>query len=210
MYKNINFSIGFLAIAMAFFSCKNNETKTEETNADATFTKIDPTKIQGNVFQTIGQDWMLITAGNQEKYNTMTASWGMLGELWGKHVANCFVNPNRYTFNFMEESEYYTLCFFDMTKYRDALNFCGSKSGRDFPNENKAEAAGLTPAFTDNGTPYFKEARLVIECKKIYAEQFDPKYFTAEEFAERFSSNTPEENNMHKFYIGEIVNVWEK
>ena len=203
-----------MGITVLSCNCKNGEPiqepTTENTERSDTFTKISPTDIPGNVVEMINNEWMLITAGTKDQYNTMTASWGMMGELWGKPVTACFVRPQRYTFKFMEECEYYTLCFFDTTQYREALNFCGTKSGRDYVDQNKAEAAGLTPAFTDNGTPYFKEAWLVIECKKLYAQQFDPKNFTTDEITKEGNSLYPTLNELHKTYIGEMVNVYKR
>jgi len=208
----------FLALIIGFMSCTEKgvqkeetaatENSTEQTTVRGTeFEKIEPTKIPGNAIQMIGNDWMLITAGNQESYNTMTAAWGTLGNLWSKPVSTCYIRPQRFTYEFIEKSEYYTLCFFD-EEYRDALQYCGTASGRDHKEQNKAEKAGLTPAYTDNGTVYFKEAYLVLECKKLYAEQFNAECFTADVPMKDGTYNTTSKEDMHKFYIGEIVNCW--
>ena len=48
------------------------------------FHKISPASASTDPVNDIGGDWMLITAGTQETgYNTMTASWGHLGSIWG-------------------------------------------------------------------------------------------------------------------------------
>src|SRR5699024_11934868 len=94
------------------------------------FTRIDPKELNKNVFSLIGDRWMLITAGTREKCNTMTASWGGLGVLWGKPVATVYIRPQRYTMEFVEGSEFFTLAFFGEA-YRKALALCGSKSGRE-------------------------------------------------------------------------------
>ncbi|MDR1406310.1 MAG: flavin reductase [Prevotellaceae bacterium] len=167
-----------------------------------TFTPIDSKEIPGNIVQVMSRDWMLITAGTQENFNTMTASWGALGHLWGKPVAFCFVRPQRYTFEFTEAQDYFTLCFFE-EQYREALQICGTLSGRDV---NKVEKAGLTPRFLQSGNVAFEEARLIIECRKIYADFFDiGKFITGE-----IPSSIYPSGDFHKMYIGEIVNVWEK
>ncbi len=111
----------------------------------ATLREIDPKEITDNPFALIGNDWMLITAGSQRRFNTMTASWGGLGVLWGRQVAVCFVRPTRYTYGFMERSKRFTLSFFSR-RCRSALNLCGTRSGRDV---DKVAATGLTPAFGD-------------------------------------------------------------
>ena len=77
------------------------------------FTEIDVKSINDNMFKSIGQDWMLITSGEKEKFNTMTASWGGVGVLWNKNVTFAFIRPQRYTFDFMEKNDYYSLSFFN-------------------------------------------------------------------------------------------------
>ena len=64
-----------------------------------------------NFFEVIGKEWMLVTAGNKDHFNTMTASWGGIGFLWNKPVVYVFIRPERYTFEFIEKSEYFTLSF---------------------------------------------------------------------------------------------------
>ena len=86
------------------------------------FKSIDPSEIDGNVFKKVGEEWMLVTAGTPGKFNTMTASWGAFGVLWGMKVGICFVRPTRYTFGFIEASENYTLSFFP-EEYRKALSY---------------------------------------------------------------------------------------
>ena len=112
------------------------------------FQEISVEQLKDNPFTLINKDWMLITAGNQESHNTMTASWGGVGELWGKYVSTIYIRPQRYTLEFLEREDTYSLCFFD-PEYRPALNLCGSKSGRDV---DKDKETGLTPCF-DQAAP---------------------------------------------------------
>ena len=137
--------------------------KTEE------FTIIKPEEISDNVFKLINKDWMLITAGTYEKYNCMTASWAGLGILWRRPVAFVFVRPCRYTFEFTESNQRMSLCFFT-EKYRDILNLCGTKSGRDI---EKMHIEGLTPVYTGEGTPFYNEARMAVFVRKLYAQDLD-------------------------------------
>jgi len=162
------------------------------------FKPIKPEEIGGNVFTMIGTDWMLVTAGTLESYNTLTASWGGMGHLWRRNVCFTFIRPSRYTFDFMEKSQYFTLCFFE-EKYRSVLNFCGSRSGRDV---DKAKETGISPAATDNGSVYFTEARLVIECEKIYYHDVMPKQFIKKEIDELYPNG-----DYSRMYIGEITNA---
>jgi flavin reductase (DIM6/NTAB) family NADH-FMN oxidoreductase RutF len=159
------------------------------------FKVIQPEDIAENTFKLIGEDWMLVTAGTLEKYNTMTASWGGLGVLWNKNVCFCFIRPSRYTYEFMEESETFTLSFFE-EEYREALKICGSKSGREI---NKAQVTGLTPFEELPGMVSFNEAKLIIECKKIFFLDVIPENFLTPEIQKNYS-----DGDYHRMYIGEI------
>lgn len=166
------------------------------------FQTLKPQDIKDNCFQLIGDDWMLITAGDLDSYNTMTASWGSMGVLWNLPVAICFIRPHRYTFQFAEREHYFTLSFFDR-KYRDVLRFCGSKSGRE---HDKALETGLNPIATELGNVTFEQARLILECKKIYADDLKEEKFLIKDL---IFKNYPIKD-FHRFYIGEVINVYQK
>ena len=163
------------------------------------FDIIKPTEITDNVFKLMDKDWMLVTAGTMEDYNTMTASWGHLGIMWNLPTAMAWIRPQRYTYEFANRYEEYTLSFFT-DRYRTALQFCGTRSGRD---HDKAAETGLTPMETDRGNVIFQEARLVLECRKIYEDDLSKKNFVLPEVAQKHYPKS----DFHKFYIGEIVNV---
>lgn len=165
------------------------------------FRKIAPEELQGNIIKMISQDWMLITAGNAEKANMMTASWGGAGVLYNKPVAICFINPARYTYGIMEKSETFTLTFYP-GEYKDVLQYCGTKSGRD---EDKIKGSGLTPVYTENGAVAFSQACVIIECRKMLSQSL--MLDSIENEQER---NKRAMQPMHKMYIGEILNVWVK
>ncbi|MFP4059208.1 MAG: flavin reductase [Bacteroidota bacterium] len=164
------------------------------------FKKISEETITDNPFKLIGKDWMLITAGNPDSFNTMTASWGGLGILWNKSVTFVFIRPQRYTHGFTEENEYFTLSFFDK-KYKKALSFCGTHSGRD---NDKIKETGLSPVETPAGNVSFLESRLVIECKKLYRGELNKNNFIVTELIDK---NYPTED-FHTVYIGEITSCW--
>ena len=163
------------------------------------FAEIKPEQITDNTFKLIGKDWMLITAGSPESYNTMTASWGGLGVLWNKDVCFCFVRPSRYTYDFMEKADSFTLSFFD-EQYREALKLCGTKSGRDI---DKAAATGLTPiSGITAGTTCFSEASIVVECRKIYFQDLIPENFLDPSIEDSYNGS-----DYHRMYIGEIAKI---
>lgn len=162
------------------------------------FKTIAPGEMDGNIFRLIGDQWMLIGAGTVEKHNMMTASWGAGGILWSKPVAIIFVRPSRFTYNFIENGEYFTLCFFDESR-RDILNFCGSRSGRDV---NKTAECGLTPLAAGNGSVCFAEAEIIIECRKIYFDDILPQNFLDPSIERNYNGK-----DYHRMYIAEILHV---
>jgi len=153
-----------------------------------------------NPFQMINNEWFLITAGNEQSYNTMTASWGTMGIFWAKPVVNAFVRTGRYTYGFMEENDLFTVSFYDESKH-GALLYCGTKSGRDV---DKAKETGLTPYFLD-GTTAFEEAKLILVCKKVYAYDVKPEEMIDPSIMKFY---TPEQGGFHRCYYGEILKAY--
>lgn len=151
-------------------------------------------------FYQIDQEWALLTAGKKDKFNTMTISWGGLGTLWNKPVVTVYVKPIRYTYQFMEENEYFTISFYE-EKYRKDLGILGSKSGRDM---DKLSLTKLTPDFLED-TVSFQEAKVTIVCKKIYFQDLDIHQVPSYE-KERFYKEEP----IHRMYIGEVVGIIDK
>ncbi len=164
------------------------------------FEKIDVCQLDNSFTKMIRDDWALLTAGSKDSFNTMTVSWGAAGELWGKDVAIVFVRPQRYTYEFMEKSDTFTLSFFD-SEYKNALAFCGSKSGRDV---DKAAECGLNPLTLDDSTA-FEEANTVIVCKKIAFQDMDPSGFLAPEIDNNYAKK-----DYHRVYVGEILGTYKK
>lgn len=165
--------------------------------------RIEIKDLTENFFETISKEWMLITAGTPEHFNTMTASWGGIGFLWNKPVAFVFIRPERYTYEFAEKNEYLTLSFLG-DENRQIYNICGSKSGRD---TDKVQETGLKPLPTPEGNITFEQSRLTLECRKLYSRMLEPESFIDKQPLEKWYS---ENNGMHKMYIVEIVNVWKK
>lgn len=150
------------------------------------FKEIKFEEIKENLGVTLAKKWTLITAGNQEKLNTMTISWGAFGELWYKNMVTVYIRQTRYTVEFLEKEEYFTISFYD-DKYKKQLGICGSKSGRDI---DKVKEISFTKKY--DKAPYFEEANLVLICKKvaktnmknteIYDKQIKEKEYNNEEY----------------------------
>lgn len=162
------------------------------------FKEISPEQFEYNPFKIIGKDWMLITAGKEGKVNTMTASWGGLGVMWGKNVAFAVLRPQRYTKEFVDNSESFSLSFYD-SSYKKQLGYLGSVSGRQ---ENKIEKAGLKVAHVDK-VPYFEEANMVIVCEKLYAQEYKPDCFIAKELDGEWYPD----KDYHTLYVSEVKKI---
>lgn len=195
-----SFLIMMTAALLSAAGCTPHNEKSCKDMENATLQKIDPKELDGNVIKMFDDDWMVVSAGNAESMNLMTVSWGGLGMLWNKPVATIYVAPQRYTHQFLEREEYYTICHFDST-YRDRQAYLGSTSGRD---EDKVEGSGLTVRFTDLGNPIYEEADLAIECRKIYTDHFHRESLQQEQL------DWYEDRGIdpHGLFIGEIVNVF--
>ena len=142
--------------------------------------------------------WFLLTAGVNApgKFNSMTVSWGALGVLWGKPLAVVVVRPQRYTRKFMDELDTFSLCAFS-EEYRGALQMLGTLSGRDTP---KMKDCALTPiALTQIACPGFAEAELILECRKSYFHDLEPKNFLAPYIAGNYRGD------FHRVYFGEVL-----
>lgn len=159
------------------------------------FKEIKPEELQLNPFQMIGKEWMLITAQNGDKVNTMTASWGGVGVMWGKNVAYVVIRPQRYTKEFIDSAETLSLSFLGK-QYREQLNYLGTVSGRE---EDKIEKSNLTLA-TMNSTPYFEEAHTVIVGRKLFAQEYDPSSFIDSSVEKQWYPD----KDYHTLYICEI------
>ncbi|HBF87372.1 MAG TPA: flavin reductase [Bacteroidales bacterium] len=164
------------------------------------FKNIQLENISENTFKLIGKDWMLITAGDKRNFNTMTASWGGFGILWNKPVVFIFIRPQRYTYEFMENSVDFTLSFFN-DEYKDILKLCGTKSGREI---NKISGIGLTPIESHN-TVAFSEAKLILSCKKLYFNDLIPENFINCDIDKNYVLK-----DYHRMYIGEIAQCLSK
>ncbi|HHT88258.1 MAG TPA: flavin reductase family protein [Clostridiales bacterium] len=159
---------------------------------------ISAEQFRKNPFQLIGKDWMLITAGTEEKVNTMTASWGGLGVMYGKNVAYVVIRPQRYTKEFVDREDTFSLSFFDK-EYRKTLNYLGTVSGRI---ENKIEKSGLTLVYY-NGTPYFDEANHVLICRKLFRQPLSLDGLLDERLVNTWYRN----GDTHTLYIAEITDI---
>ena len=162
------------------------------------FKKTSVYDLSFNVFEEINKNWMLITAKNSDgKVNTMTASWGMMGEIWGKEAVTVYIRQSRYTKEFVDSQEYFTLSLFD--GYKKELGVLGSKSGRD---GDKISEVGFTIEEVDN-QPTFSQCKAVLVCKKMYQNDIAIK-----DMKEDIVKAMYQDGDQHTMYIAEIVGCY--
>lgn len=157
-------------------------------------------KLKTDIFEQFDRKWGLLTAGEKERFNTMTISWGGLGTLWNKPVATVYVRTSRYTHEFMDAQDYFTISFYP-DEVKPVLGVLGSKSGREMDKMNRS---GLTPKEVEHSVT-FEEASLTLVCKKLFRQELDVKNMTAEVANQFYSGDAP-----HDMYIGEVVDILEK
>jgi len=162
---------------------------------------IDLSQLNLPVFRSWDQEWFLLTAGDfaAGKYNAMTVGWGGFGIMWKKPMALVVVRPTRHTRGFMDGYPDFTLCGFG-SRQREALEYCGSHSGRE---GDKIAACGLTPVASETvGAPGFEEAELIVECRQMYRQDFDPAFFLG-----TFIEGNYPNKDYHRMYLGEVLAV---
>lgn len=163
---------------------------------------VDVKTLSPEVFRVFGTQNALLTAGDRVKCNTMTIGWCQLGCVWNLPTCTVYVRPERYTYQFMESHDYFTVSVFPADRKKD-MAFCGTKSGRDV---DKVKECGFTVAGAACGAPYFEEAGLVLVCKKAYWQDMDPTHFLDGELDGKWYP----ERDYHRIFIGEIVEVLKK
>lgn len=167
--------------------------------------KVDFKELSFNPFMMVGNEWMLVSSGNLTKYNTMTVSWGHFGTIWnhskGAPSLVVYVRESRYTKEFIDKNEYFSVTVFDK-KYHTDLGYLGTHSGRD---EDKVSKTKLTPIEIDNVIA-FNEAKLTFICKKVYSQKMREEHFYDQDIISEFYPN----KDFHEFYIGEIVEIYKE
>ena len=213
-----NLIIALLAAGLIFVSFKLVKASGEETSKPAEADKVSNTAT-GTEFKEfdVTKDWdynpftffkgpgLLLAAGTKESNNAMTIGWGSLGNIWrqtGNATVTVYVAEGRYTYQFLEKNKYFTVMAFP-EQYNNVLEYMGTHSGRD---GDKAQHLGLHTLYTENGTPYYEEASLVLECEIVYksAFQMDGMNEEVKNFYDGFTAG------VHHMYIGNIVKALKK
>lgn len=166
--------------------------------------KLHPVDIQSltpEIFRTF-QTPALLTAGNREKCNTMTIGWGQMGTLWKMPVCTVYVRPERYTYHFMEEHDYFTVTVLPEGA-KEIARICGTQSGRDV---DKIKACGLTVQYGAGEAPFFEEGELVAVCRKLFAQDMTPECVKDARVLESYGAK----GGWHRIYTGEVLEAYIK
>lgn len=165
------------------------------------FKEIPVKSVQLNPFD-LKSEWMLISAAKADgKANSMTASWGGFGIMWNKEVAFVVIRPQRYTKEFVDTAESFSLSFFDKS-YLPELSYLGKVSGRD---EDKMSKTKLT-LVENQPIPFFNEAKRVLIVRKLFVQQLEQSSFLEKEIV----PNWYPDKDFHYLYFVEIQKVLEK
>lgn len=156
-------------------------------------------KFTTDIFEQFDKKWALLTAGTKDDYNTMTISWGGLGTIWNKPVATVYVRESRYTHDYMDKNDCFTISFYP-EQYKQLLGVLGSKSGRDI---NKMNISELSPKAADDSIT-FEEAEITLVCKKLFKQKLLPENMPKEVVSSLYA-----DNDLHDMYIGEVVDIIE-
>jgi len=187
-------------LAVALFVKKSEPASDVETETFVSgWRNIEPSEVEDNFVKLLHENMGLLTVGEPGQTNSMTIGWGTFGTLWSVPVFNVYVSEDRYTHGLMETNETYTVSFLSKA-HRDDVIYLGTHSGRD---GDKISQTSLTLKYTDNGTPYFEEAFLVIECRKQYGAPFDDARLG--EIPSAFYGRS--HVGIHSAYVGQIMQV---
>ena len=150
-----------------------------------------------DIFKAFDKNWALLSAGNRDSFNSMTISWGMLGTIWSRPAATVYVRTSRYTHEFMDREDTFTVSFFPESM-KDVLRIAGTRSGREI---DKMHLQGLELC-EDTDDIVYKNAEITLVCKKLFVQRLNAESIPAEVMASHYPTR-----DMHDTYIGEVVDV---
>ena len=163
---------------------------------------VDPKELTPGLLQAFGTKNALLTAGDWEHCNTMTIGWCQAGRLWNLPVCTVYVRPERYTYQFMEDQDYFTVSVLPEGE-KKTMALCGSRSGRDM---DKIKEYGLTVRYGAGGAPFFEAAEAVLVCRKLYVQDMAPECVVAGQ--EKILPYYGEKGGWHRIYTGEIAEAY--
>ena len=158
-----------------------------------------------NPFQKFHKETAIITGGDPKNYNSLVVGWGEMGVLWQKPVITIYVKHERYTWEFLERGEFFTVSFLSR-KHRKKLGFIGSKSGRNIKNKEKESGLHVINKGPGLGI-IFEESVETYVCKLIYKHAMFYNNLNQEikGFYDFAVGKGNIDNTPHSLYIGEVI-----
>lgn len=163
---------------------------------------VDFQSMTPEVFRVFETQNALLTAGDRETCNTMTIGWCQLGRVWNLPVCTVYVRPERYTYQFMESHDYFTVSVLPETA-KKIMALCGTKSGRDL---DKIKECGLTLCYGAGDAPFFDEAEWVLVCRKAYVQDLDAVCV----LDARIHGSYGVKGGWHRVYTGVVVEAYQQ
>lgn len=206
----------FTFIVLMVLGCDSTSNKTKkdmktqkelkELSFDQLYKKTDATELDINLFHAISKEWNLVTAGNENDYNSMIAGWGAYGIQFDKPIGILFLAANRYTLERIRQYGTYTVSYLDTT-YQEQKLILGTKSGRD---TDKMKGLNLSPVSTPNGNIAYKEAHTIVEFKVESIYESYPSDLKTKEYQDFMEEVKSKGNgtNYHQVVTALITDVW--
>jgi len=131
------------------------------------------------------------------KINVMTIGWASIGYMWSKPIMTVMVRKSRFTHHIIEKASSFTVSI-PVNDLKETLNFCGTKSGRDFDKFKKCNLTIVPAQKVD--TPIINISGFHYECKIVCKSEINPDFLCKE-----YKEDVYADNDYHTFYFGEIV-----
>ena len=149
-----------------------------------------------NVVDNLESTGAFLTSGNQNKANTMTISWGSIGYMWRKPMFIILISNIRYTKEFIDTENTFTISIPYNKNKETALEICGHKSGKNINKEELANIKFIPSKIV--GSPIVEGCNRYYECKVVFKQTID---------SSKIDKETPykDEEVEHTLYFGEIV-----
>jgi flavin reductase (DIM6/NTAB) family NADH-FMN oxidoreductase RutF len=168
--------------------------------------KIDTFKYVRAINENLKNGGLFLVSGNigdnrhAFEPNAMTIGWGFLGTMWSKPVFITAVRHSRHTHKLMEETKSWTVCV-PAKGMETALEFCGTKSGRDYDKFKECKLTAKKGIEID--APYIGECPIHIECTTVFKTDMKPGQLESDLEKELYKTK-----DYHTLYFGEVKGIY--
>lgn len=154
-----------------------------------------------NLFAEQLKNGVFLTVESNGVINTMTIAWSNSGYLWDRMSLMVAVRHSRYTYELMENAEYFTVSVPKKGTLKKELVTCGTLSGRD---TDKIDRAGLRLSSSpDTNLPIIDGCELHFVCKIAYKQAMEPTLVQSD-----YVKNKYKTHDYHTLYFGEVIGTY--